>query len=569
VRNPVTRAILFATKLPLIGGKLKSWIVNRFDAAFQGWGDRSWIFQALQDAWLEIDSQTRTEIQRISDSLCQNSPIVEKIIDLKVQFSAGAAGLKIISESSDEGFNDARSVSWEQWWARPELGCDISGAQLTRQWARLLPTKGEIFVNLTEEKIQGKSIPRTQTIDAHRVRNPDGADKDKITGFPIIDGEVVNPDTGATVAWLVTKTNFINGIRSGIATGVQYFDRIAAFDPSNPSAGGIIHTFKRTRPGQRRGLPDGACVFNLVRDNMDLHKLTMQCAKINAEIAQVETNPSGELDALLNRKSKIQINTQNTAGQQVSKPGWADYNVSVGGKKIAIKTGSKISDFVTQMPSPTTQDYWDLHITYICVGYKVPKMLVMPYSLQGTVTRADLDICTAAFRQDFELLRELCEMVYCWQGEWDTKSNTNFSGAKQLKKLKQSSSRASAEILSRAQKSKWVMDAVMPDDAHICLIRPPRAPNVDIGYTAKALEIEMRLGIRCPQDIFADKGQDWRTQTRQMAEYLVFVKQLEAEYKLDPGQITSLTTPAPIVDPKSDPPEGGTEGAPEAKYHHA
>jgi Phage portal protein, lambda family len=557
--NLLTRAILASTRLPVLGSKIKRWVQNRFDAAFQGWGERSWLFQSLQDAWLEIDATTRQELQRISDSLAENSPIVDKILDLKVQFSAGAGGLKVIAESSDEGFNDARSISWENWWKKPELGCDISGAQLTRQWARLLPQKGEIFVNLTQEEIiqngRAVKVPRTQTIDAHRVKSPGGMTKDDRTGFPIIDGEVTTPFGFSSNA------------------GTEEFDRLPAYDCNAPQKGGVIHIFKRTRPGQRRGLPDGVSVFNLVRDNMDLHKLTMQCAKINAEIAQVETNPTGELDALLNRKSKISINTQNSAGAQVTKTGWADYNVSVGGKKIAIKTGSKISDFVTQMPSPATQDYWDLHITFICVGYKVPKMLVMPYSLQGTVTRADLDICTAAFRQDFELLRELCETVYAWQGEWDIKSNLNLSGAKYKNALAQISADniETRERKARAERSRWVMDAKTPDDAHVCLIRPPRAPNVDIGYTAKALEIELRLGVRVPQDIFADKGQDWRTQTRQMAEYINYVNQLAKEFNLQPGQITSLATQQAIEDPTNRPdnPEnpapGGGESSPEAK----
>ena len=54
-------------------------------------------------------------------------------------------------------------------------------------------------------------------------------------------------------------------------------------------------------------------------------------------------------------------------------------------------------------------------------------MLVMPYSLQGTVTRADLDICTAALSAwEFELIRELCETIYEWQGKWDVNSKPEF-----------------------------------------------------------------------------------------------------------------------------------------------
>src|SRR5208282_4757457 len=123
----------------------------------------------------------------------------------------------------------------------------------------------------------------------------------------------------------------------------------------------------------------------------------------------------------------------------------------------------------------------------ICVGYNVPKMLVMPYSQQGgTVTRADLDICTAAFREDFELVRELCECVYAWQGQWELKFDTSFTGENRAAALaRMSLGHKRTEQDWRAIHSSWVMDAVKPDDAHICLIKPPRAPNVDIGYTAK------------------------------------------------------------------------------------
>ena len=583
MKNPVTKMILFATRLPMIGGAVKRWVQNRFDAAFQGWGERSWLFQSLQDAWLEIDAMTRQELQRISDSLAENSPIVDKILDLKVQFSVGAAGLKIIPESSDEGFNDARSISFETWWKRPELGCTISGAQLTRIWARTLPQRGEVFVNLTEEEIivgtRKQKVPRTQTIECHRVKSPSGLTADKQTGFPIIDGEVVNPKTGASVAWFVRKQNFFGGTGYNQQTTVEEFDRIPTFDPANPSAGGIVHIFHRMRFGQRRGLPCGVSGFNMVRDNMDLHKLMMNCAKIRAEIALVETNPSGELDALLNRKSKLQIATQNVAGASTVKNSFVDYNVSVGGKKIAMKVGSKIEDFVTNMPSPAQQDYLDLHVTYICIAWKVPKMLVMPYSLQGTVTRADLDICTAAFRQDFELIRELCEIIFAWQGEWDLKSNLNFTGEKRLKALKNFHGEMSGEqkqVMARAQRSAWVMDAATPDDAHVCLIRPPRPPNVDIGYTAKALEIEMRLGVKTFQRHFADQNLDWRTEFRQLAEAQVYLTDLCNEPmfkgKVTPGQLTSLAVPQPVDDPTSKPdaPEGDSkEGSPSNQFSKA
>lgn len=569
--------LVYSAMLPLVGGAVirgldrARQVMARFDSAYQGWGERSWLFQTLQDAWLEIDAMTRMELQRIHESLIENSPIVQKIRNLKIQFSVGPGGLKIIPESSDEGYNDARSTSWEKWWSNPDVGMGISGAQLTRVWAGVLFDKGEIFVNLTSgDSVQGlKSarVPKLQTIDAHRVKTPGGMAKDRETGFPVIDGKVINPATGRCMAFFVRKCDY-NGVIFGSTSTSEEFDRVASFDPAKPDSGGIIHKFKIRRPGQLRGIPDGSCVFNMVRDNMDLHKLEMQSAKLCSSIGPVETNPTGELDVLQNRKNKILRQTQNAAGQAISVPSWADYNISLGSTKLALKVGSKLEDFMIRRPTPATQDYWDLHITFICIGYNTPKMLVMPYSLQGTVTRADLDICSAAFREDFEIIRELCETIYAWQGSWENRFNTNFTGAKYKASIQYSNSCINRERLARADQSRWVLDAKLPEDTQTCLIRPPRAPNVDIGYTAKALEIEMRLGVKNPQEFFADRGQDWRTQTRQMAEYIQYVQALEKEFNLQPGQITSLTTPQQIQDPTSrpDPPEGDTkETSPEAQ----
>jgi hypothetical protein len=548
VFSSVMVGFAIAKKIPFIGEAFA-----RYEAAFQGWGERSWLFSSLQDSWLEIDATTRQELQRISDSLAENSTIVQKIRSLKIQFSVGPAGLKIIPESSDDGFNDARSLSWENWWYRPELGSTITGAQLTRVWAGLLFDKGEIFVHKTKAKVPhaGKLRvePRLQTIDAHRVKTPSGYSEDPKTGFPIIDGKVVNPDTGECVAYFVKRCNFTTFLRGNQNVAQEEFDRLDAAD--------VIHKFKVRRPGQMRGIPEGVSAFNLVRDNMDLHKMEMQAAKLACEIATVENNASGELSTYTARRQKLNIQTQNAAGASVSKTAFADYNVTLGAKRFALKTGDTLKNFQIDRPSIVQQQYWDLHYTLICMGYNVPKLLVMPYSIQGTVTRADLDVCANAFREDFELIRELLEEVYEWQSEWDLKYNTDFSAEKYQASLnlKNFARGPVKEALARLKKSRWAQDLKTPEDAHVCLIRPPRAPNVDVGYTAKALEIEMQLGVKVPQDVFADKNQDWRVQLRQKAEYLQYAEQLGQEFSIDPSQLSSLI--AAPVDPTADNPEDG------------
>jgi len=561
-----------------------------FEAVRQTWGERSWMFQTLQDSWMEIDHLSRQELQRIHGGLVENSCIVQKIRCLFLQFSVGPSGLictpnagsyqietarekasaaraairefvnitdypnrkadykaallnfvKARGELKDvtttvEDWNHARGLSWANWFRTPELNSDISGGQLTRQWAGLLFDTGEIFVILTEDNIANakgvvtKRTPKVQTIDSHRCQTP--GDFKHHNGNIIIDGKELNP-AGKVIAYWFKKTNYESLLTAGIV-GQELFDRIEAYHPKTGRKQ-VIHKYKIRRPGQIRGIPEGFSVYNLVRDNMDLHKLEMQAAKLASDIANVETNPTGELDATTNRKSRLQINTQNAAGTTTAKTAWADYKVSIGSKNIALREGSSLQQFMINRPTVATQDYWDLHYTLICMGYNVPKMLVMPYSLQGTVTRADLDICGFGFgRENYELIAELLREVYECQSEWSVKYDRTIDGE-------------------------------TPEDYTAVVIRPPRAPNVDIGYTAKALEIELTLGVKTIPDVYAEKQQDFRQKTREIAEYLKFVKDLGTEFGVDPGQITSLAVNQAAQDAKGDPAENGEpEESPEA-----
>ena len=149
---------------------------------------------------------------------------------------------------------------------------------------------------------------------------------------------------------------------------------------------------------------------------------------------------------------------------------------------------------------------------------------MFPFSLQGTVTRADLDVCANAFRGDFELIAGIVREVYEWQTGWAIKYDRGLDGK-------------------------------APANPLVCVIRPPRAPNVDIGYTAKALQIELQMGITTLQDVYANKNEDWRTQLRQVAEAAAFIKELATEFEVEPNQISSLMA-AQVA--------AGDSGAPEA-----
>ena len=513
--------------LPIIG-----WVFNRYESAWQGWGERSWVQQSLQDARFDIDAATRQEIQRRHRYWVSNSPLIQKLRSLRIQFVVGPCGLQCIPNSGNEQWNDTRHNSFETWAHRPDISSNHSLRQCTAIWAGQDFDDGEFFILKTRDEF---GRPAIQTIEAHRICNP--PKQNSYQGMPIIDGCAL--DKNGRTAFYAVKVGAPMP-PAGYDPSAQPF---RVDDGSNfvfVKASDMIHKFESLRPGQLRGIPKGFSCLNDLHDVSDLHKLEMQCAKIAAEIGVVETNPSGELDATMNRRNRLAIQTTNQNGQGVSKAAWADYNVSFGGKKYALKSGDKLENFMVNRPTVSQSDYWSWKISEICAGYDTAVLLAFPFAvgkIQGTAVRAELDICANAFRKHFERIREALEEIYQWQGVW-------------------------ANDFDLSQDGKY------PDDHAQVVIRPPRSPNVDIGYTAKALEIELSLGVKTIQDVYAEKQQNWRVQLRQIAETQAYVKELAAEFGIDAAQITKLAVEHPEAEPKSSGNREGEGDSTEAQLNH-
>lgn len=483
-------------KIPGIKG-----VVARYEAAFQQWGLRSWIQQTVQDARFDVDSSTRLELVRRHRYWVCNSSLVNRIRNLFIQFSVGCSGLQVIANSDDENWNEARNENWLQWCQEPELNSRLPMGVLTQQWAGALFDDGEVFIYLTQDE-RGK--PKIVTLESQRVATPTDLKKEE-------------------------GKNLFDGIRyDGNGKPVTYYVRVSqdprdAYKPIDASL--IIHLFKARRPGMLRGIPEGFSAMNTLHDYEDCKMLEMQVSKQAAQIGAVETNKTGEVDIANTRKTNFKIQTQDIAGNPVLKNGDQLYNVVFGSNKYTLAAGDTLKQFQVDRPSLTTQAFWDLTISDICCSYNVPKLLVVPYSLQGTVTRADLDICTNAFRVNFEIIAYGLRKVYEWQTKWANAYDRT------MEKMK------------------------MPMNSARSVIRPPRAPNVDIGYTAKELALELELGTKTYQDVYAERQQDWRYQFRQIAESEAYISKLAKEFGIEPEQIANKL----LQTQKSQPQEGKEE----------
>ena len=523
-------------------------VFARLESAYQQWGTRRWLQTTYQDARFEFDFAAVRECCRKHLDLVENTPIIQKIRNLKIQFAVGVGGLKVIPNAGDpnmdsevlEIWNEARAAGWERWARTPELGSNLSLAELTVQWEGSLFDVGNVLVQKTRDE---RGNPKIQTIDFLRLQTPPRMASEE--GKTIIQGvRLTKINVPARVDGKLTTREVIIGKPYSYFIRDEFDTTIFAEIPADQ----IIHKFRAIRPGMMVGFPESSSVINKVIDYGDLHILTMGAAKIAGKIANVHKTISGEFDTLSSRRAGMKTvgSSQGNNGNQVTKNYSEFYDVTLGAEEFAIPIGQDIKNFQVVRPSPAEQDYWQHIISEICAGYNVPKLLVFPFSLQGTVTRADLDVCANAFRADFEIIASIVREIYEWQSQWAIRFDRSLDGKTPANPLQ-------------------------------CVIRPPRAPNVDIGYTAKALEIEMRLGIKTIQDVCADKNEDWHVVLRQVAESMAYIKRLEQEFGLQPGQISSLEVPEPITDPtnKADKPEGeGQESSPEAHdrkviYSHA
>lgn len=486
----------------------QGWVKARYEAASQKWGDRSWINSAIQDARFDADRAAQQEILRKARYFEANDAVVQRLTDLFEQFTVGPRGLLMVPDTSDQDWNISAAQAWEFWCQFPDLTSMQSCGMLQGLMARSWFIDGECFILLTSNKkkgtVSGEPLrARIQVIESHRVDTP--PDKRDREGKDIIQGIRIDAN-GRPVSYFVRD-----------AFDQKRFDEI--------SADFVIHIFEPTRPGQMRGLSFLYAVMNELHDLSDLMLYEMAAAKEASSVMNIITTASGEIKSAADlRRMKMTVQSQDAGGNPVVKQDDQYYSVRLGGRTMALKKGEDIKQFGITRPSVVTIDYWESILARICAGTGISRLLVMPYSQQGTVTRADLDISAMFFRSRSEVIASAMRRVYLW--------------------------------VMRLEIDYGALDGA-PDDWMKVIARPPRAPNVDVGRNSAAIIAELEAGIRTPQDIFAEMGMDWRDQTRKKAEYRFYVRQLAKEFsEIDPDIEISAeeiaASPAPVA-PEADP----------------
>lgn len=439
----------------------------------------------LQDSRYDDPPQERRESMRKARYFEVNGGIVNRIADVWEIYTVGAKGLRILPKSSDRTWNQAAKRAFRAWAKHPDLSSTQSFESFQSQVSRRWLIDGETFV-LKARSDGPRPELRVQLIESHRVCTPGHLAPQE--GEAIWDG-IEYDRHGRPIAYWVEE----NGKHT------------------RRSADQIIHIAEPSRPGQRP-FTFFDPVLNTLHDLDDLQKLEMLVAKDAAEKANVLMNETGEISGETMRKERFGFRTKDTLGNDKIEDRVAQFRKVLGGRTIALKRDEKLEQFKSDRPNVTTREYWDYLTSLVCAGVGVSKLLVFPWSMQGTVVRADLDIQNTFFRARSGVLQSAFLEIYLWVVDWEA----NFNRA----------------LANR------------PGDWQEATVLGPRGVGVDVGRNSSAMLAELEAGARTYEMTYGDLGEDWEEQFEQRAREEAFLDRVSAEHNISPARLRKSITEA-------------------------
>jgi capsid protein len=245
----------------------------------------------------------------------------------------------------------------------------------------------------------------------------------------------------------------------------------------------IIHYFEPSRVGQVRGLP---CCYAVLADMIDLHELQsleMLAAKDHSRVSKVVKTPSGEVNTDETLTSRF--NSSPTASAPDAK---VYYEEVIGAETIAMRPGDELQLLQSQRPSVAVQQFWDYVTDKVCAGLGLPTQIVIPESLQGTMTRASLDMAAGWFRCRSSALAEVCAQV------WEHVISLQIPANR------------------------------LPQDWRSIRWTAPRAINVDVGYNSAATIADLNAGLTDFDSVYSAQGLDWQLQFDKLKEQQDYAK---------------------------------------------
>lgn len=200
---------------------------------------------------------------------CYVTNVVGDGVKTQSQVRADEVGI----DSAQEGVvRDEVDRAWRRWCEAVDAGLSISWEELQRLCVAQIVENGEVFLVRRQVRRRNSRVRLAwQPIEADRVESPNNIDTERI-----VHGIEKN-EAGRVIAYHIRDTH------PGDYRKVQQSyetTRVPARDPQGRP--NVIHLFRKTRPGQRRGYPLLSPVLEIFNDLDQYREAELVSARVAA-----------------------------------------------------------------------------------------------------------------------------------------------------------------------------------------------------------------------------------------------------------------------------------------------
>lgn len=444
----------------------------------------------------EMRSNSRTMVRDDPNAASMFSTYIENIV------GTGMIPQAIVAAGEDTRFTKEQAGAWNKGvekrfrrWAKREADATAHSSfnALQQQALGNLVRDGEFLCHRGAINKPGrKTRSAIEFIDVDRLVDPRGPLRADTRGGIKVD------EWSAPVGYWIAPRHPSESGRPGL-TSAQRANEPVLYQKMDGDLPSILHGFRRTRDGQRRGVPLFSSSYGFLEALNDIAASESVASRVAAKICVLitQTKPLGMTPP---------GQSQQDDGQWVQK--------LESGTMPRLRPGEDVKPFVPQRPGTDWEKFCLPLLRSICSSWGLPYELVARDFASMNYSSARVALMEA--RRTFELWQQLLIEQFC-QPWWEIVITEGVvSGELPLPPLWDSDRDAYFEAL-------WV---------------PPTWGYVDPAVEIEASRSAVEANVSTPQIEAARNGQDVEQVLRSKARFLQLAREIEDEFELEEGELT-------------------------------
>ena len=439
-----------------------------------------WKPKPLADFKDSISPSDRQDIVAISRRLFYNSGEIRHIVRNIANFSTNDALYPIFDGTDKEWFSNAERFFYT-WTDVCDAGNRLNFFQMLNLISIAIDVDGEIFIILTENEA---GFPLIQLIRSHRCKSRN-APEDRNRN--IVDGVVLDKQ-GRPLAY-----QFTNGTNQ---TGQEQFYEVSAND--------VVHLANIETPDQVRGTSNLIHALDAIQRLILMRQYETVSLQMANAIGLIKKTDKGYAEEKVDfdKEQSVESETNSTALNTES---------FLSGQVNYIGTNEEFIELNKNgRPSDQWQRFTETLVNSACIGLRYPYALLAKQSVAGSVeVRMQLGMLDRTIRERQQLLIVGLNRIWKWL------------------------------IAKRIKAGK--MEAPSDGDFYSIRWSLGKKISVDLGRDASAEINSLRAGTTNYDEIYSNRGLDWKSMLEAKAQEASLINELAKKYGVSPQEIAQLS----------------------------